>query len=76
MVEIELLSTEEAAKLLNVHVNTIRSWIDKGTLPTVRVGKLYRIPRREIASLIKTPHAKGAHIIAVANHKGGVGVRP
>src|SRR5579859_470553 len=72
MVETELLSTEEAANLLNVHVNTIRSWIEKGILPTVRVGKLYRIPRREIETLIKHPNKAGPHVIAVANQKGGV----
>jgi len=72
MVETELLSTEEAAQLLNVHVNTIRSWIDKGKLSTMRVGKLYRIPRRELESLIKLPNQTGVHIIAVANQKGGV----
>src|SRR5579859_6364833 len=72
MGETELLSTEEAAQLLNVHVNTIRSWIDKGTLPTVRVGKLYRIPRRELEALIRLPNQPRVHIIAVANQKGGV----
>src|SRR5258708_7005473 len=72
MGETELLSTEEAAQLLNVHVNTIRSWIDKGKLPTVRVGKLYRIPRRELEALIKLPKKLSAHIIAIANQKGGV----
>lgn len=72
MVETELLRTEDAAKLLNVHVNTIRSWIEKGKLPTVRVGKNYRIPRRELEALIKQPLNKGPHIIAVANQKGGV----
>src|SRR5258708_1531196 len=72
MGETELLSTEEAATLLNVHVNTIRSWIDKGKLPTVRVGKLYRIPRRELETLIRFPNHTGVHIIAVANQKGGV----
>src|SRR5260221_13508022 len=72
MGETELLSTEEAARLLNVHVNTIRSWIDKGKLPTVRVGKLYRIPRRELEALIKLPNKPGAHIIAIANQKCGV----
>src|SRR5260221_7868207 len=72
MSETELLTTEESAQLLNVHVNTIRSWIDKGKLPTVRVGKLYRLPRRELEALIKLPNKLGAHIIAIANQKGGV----
>jgi len=72
MDEMELLTTEEAAKFLKVHVNTIRRWIEIGKLPTVRVGKLYRIPKRELQAQIKTDLKEGARVIAVANQKGGV----
>lgn len=33
-----LLRTAEAARLLNVHVNTIRRWSDKEVLTTLRIG--------------------------------------
>ena len=33
-----LLSTAEAAEFLNMHVNTIRRWSNKGILETYRVG--------------------------------------
>lgn len=33
-----LLRTAEAARLLNVHVNTIRRWSDKEILATLRIG--------------------------------------
>ncbi len=33
-----LLTTAETAELLNVHVNTIRRWSNKGILKTYRIG--------------------------------------
>ena len=33
-----LLTTSEAAELLNVHVNTVRRWSNKGILKTYYVG--------------------------------------
>jgi chromosome partitioning protein len=67
----QLLSTEEAAKLLNVHVNTVVSWIKKGLLPSSKFGREYRIPRDAIENRIKR-NVPGTRIIAVANQKGGV----
>lgn len=72
MAESEYLRTDEAAQLLNVHVNTIKSWIHSGKLPSVRLGKLHRIPRRELEALIKESRDQKVHIIAIANQKGGV----
>jgi excisionase family DNA binding protein len=37
-----LLTTSEAAELLNVHVNTVRRWSNKGLLETYYIG-----PRRD-----------------------------
>jgi excisionase family DNA binding protein len=33
-----LLTTSEAAELLNVHVNTLRRWSDRGVLEVFRLG--------------------------------------
>jgi len=33
-----LLTTAEAAKLLNVHINTVRRWSNKGIIATYRIG--------------------------------------
>ena len=33
-----LLTTAQAAELLNVHVNTVRRWSNKGILETYRIG--------------------------------------
>lgn len=65
------LTTDEAAQLLNVHVNTIIRWIKDGRLPASRIGREYRIPRESIENRIKRS-APGTRVIAVANQKGGV----
>ena len=33
-----LLTASEAAKLLNIHINTIRRWSNLGILPSFRIG--------------------------------------
>ncbi len=33
-----LLSTAQAARVLNLHMNTIRRWSDTGKLPSYRIG--------------------------------------
>lgn len=47
----EFLTTEDAARLLNVHVNTIIRWIKQGKLPASQIGREYRIPRPSIELL-------------------------
>jgi len=50
-----LLTTAEAAMLLNVHVNTIRRWSNEGILRPYRVGTRgdRRFERRELNSLLR-----------------------
>ena len=52
----ELLKISEAAKLLNVHPNTLRKWDKKGILEAVRFGERgdRRYKREDITKLIKT----------------------
>ena len=33
-----MLTTSELARLLNVHINTVRRWSDKGILKAYRIG--------------------------------------
>jgi len=33
-----LLSSKEVAKILNVHINTIRRWSDKGFIKCYKIG--------------------------------------
>lgn len=50
-----LLTTAEAAELLNVHVNTVRRWSNKGILETYRIGSRgdRRLRRRDIDKLLR-----------------------
>ena len=65
------LTTEQAARMLNVHPNTILRWIKKGKLPSSQIGKQYRIPREAIENQVSNRNS-GTRIIAIANQKGGV----
>ena len=51
----EILTASGAASLLNVHVNTIRRWSDKGILPVWRIGSRNdrRFKREDINKLVK-----------------------
>ncbi|UCH42971.1 MAG: helix-turn-helix domain-containing protein [Dehalococcoidales bacterium] len=50
-----LLRTAEAARMLNVHVNTIRRWSDKELLTALRIGPRgdRRFRLRDIENLLK-----------------------
>jgi excisionase family DNA binding protein len=63
------LSTEEAARLLKVHTNTIVRWIKTGALPSSRIGREYRIPKEAIENRV-TRISLGTRVIAIANQKG------
>src|SRR3954447_992447 len=67
----KFLSTEEVARLLSVHSNTVARWIKSGKLPSTKIGREYRIPRSAIENQVSRV-ARGTRIIAVANQKGGV----
>ena len=71
MAENTYLSTEEVAKLLNVHINTVARWLKSGKLPSTKIGREYRIPREAIENRVNRV-ASGTRIIAIANQKGGV----
>jgi chromosome partitioning protein len=71
MAENIYLSTEEVAKLLNVHSNTIAHWIKSGKLPSTKIGREHRIPREAIENRVSRV-ASGTRVIAIANQKGGV----
>lgn len=43
MDEERYLTTQEAARILRVHENSIRKWLKEGRLPGVRLGNRWRI---------------------------------
>src|SRR6266576_2043427 len=67
----QYLTTEEVAKLLHVHGNTVARWIKSGKLPSTKIGREYRIPREAIENRMSKV-SSGTRVIAVANQKGGV----
>ena len=71
MAENTYLSTEEVAKLLNVHSNTVARWIKSGKLPSTKIGREYRISREAIENRMSRI-ASGTRIIAIANQKATV----
>ena len=63
------LSTEEAAKLLNVHINTIVRWI-KPVHSLLGLAGNIESPKKPSKNQVNA--RLGTRIIAVANQKGGV----
>ena len=50
----ELLTVDEAAKIMKVHPRTIRSFVNSGDLAIVEIGKReYRIRRSELNRFIR-----------------------
>ena len=44
----DLLTPEEVAEYLKVPIPTIWRWCRKGTLPALKIGKYWRIPRTRL----------------------------
>ena len=47
-----LLTTDQVAKRLNLHQNTVIRYIHSGRLPAVKVGKSYRIKQSVVDALL------------------------
>jgi excisionase family DNA binding protein len=56
----EMLSTSEAAQLLNIHPNTLRQWAGKGLLTAYRLGSRgdRRFKREDVITLLKPDSRK------------------
>jgi excisionase family DNA binding protein len=46
------MTVAEVAALLKLNQQTIRNWIDAGTLPAVRIGRRVRVLRSDLHQLI------------------------
>ena len=58
MPEEELLSVEQVAELLGLHVRTVRAWVREGRLKATRPGKQYVIARQDLEALLGRPLSK------------------
>ena len=50
----DVLTVEEAAAYLQMHKATIYKYIRQGLLPAVRLGKVYRLLRRDVDAFLET----------------------
>jgi excisionase family DNA binding protein len=50
----EMLTVEEVAKQLKVHIRTVRKWIQDGELIAMNIGRGYRINKSDLQSFIKS----------------------
>lgn len=55
----EVLTVEQAAAYLQIHKVTVYKYIRAGVLPAARLGKVYRIYRRDLDALLASARAAG-----------------
>jgi excisionase family DNA binding protein len=48
----EFLTVAEVAEMLKLNPQTVRNWIDQGSLPAVRIGRRVRIRREDFQALV------------------------
>jgi excisionase family DNA binding protein len=53
------LTVAEVAELLKLNQQTVRNWIDQGSLPAVRVGRRVRILRSDFDRLVEEGYRPG-----------------
>ena len=51
--EESLLTVAEVAEMLRLNQQTVRNWIDAGTLPAIRVGRRVRIKRSDLNRILE-----------------------
>jgi excisionase family DNA binding protein len=52
--EESFLTVAEVAELLKLNQQTVRNWIDAGTLPAVRIGRRVRIKRSDLDRILES----------------------
>lgn len=57
--EREVLTVEQAADYLQIHKVTVYKYIRAGVLPAAKLGKVYRIYRRDLEALMASARASG-----------------
>ena len=54
------LTVAEVAELLKLNQQTVRNWIDQGSLPALRVGRRVRIRSSDLNRLLEDGYTPGA----------------
>lgn len=58
--EESFLTVAEVAQTLKLNQQTVRNWIDQGSLPALRVGRRVRIKRSDFERLLEQGYRAGA----------------
>ena len=53
VIQCKLLTVEQAAQMLSLRPATIRDWIWRRKIETIRIGRAVRIPEAQIEALIE-----------------------
>jgi excisionase family DNA binding protein len=67
--EDSFLTVAEVAETLKLNQQTVRNWIDQGSLPALRIGRRVRIRRSDFERLLSEGYTVGARA-------AGGGTRP
>jgi len=54
--DVKLFTTAQVAAFLEVTPETIRNWIDDGTLPAIKLNNLWRVTKRDLRDFISRRH--------------------
>jgi excisionase family DNA binding protein len=54
------LTVAEVAELLKLNQQTVRNWIDQGSLPALRVGRRVRIKRSDLERMLDEGYSSSA----------------
>jgi excisionase family DNA binding protein len=58
--EDSFLTVAEVAEMLKLNQQTVRNWIDQGSLPALRVGRRVRIKRSDFERVLAQSYTAGA----------------
>jgi excisionase family DNA binding protein len=57
--EESFLTVAEVAEILKLNQQTVRNWIDQGSLPALRVGRRVRIKRSDFERVLEESYSPG-----------------
>jgi excisionase family DNA binding protein len=58
--EEEYLTVAQVAETLKLNQQTVRNWIDQGSMPALRVGRRVRIKRSDFERILSESYSAGA----------------
>jgi excisionase family DNA binding protein len=58
--DMDLLTTEEIAKILKVEPRTVRDYMDRGELPYIKLRREYRAYRKDVDKFLRDRYNPGS----------------